>query len=82
MLLKTVALHHMYAEHGDTQESCSLAWTLGNMINCWRSLIRGKTDGLDMWRESRELWWQTPSCNVKLRGKDHEEGQQDSGWTV
>ena len=25
---------------------------------------------------------ETPSCRVKLRGKDHEEGQQDSGWTM
>ena len=24
----------------------------------------------------------TPFCRVKLRGNDHEEGQQDSGWTI
>ena len=29
--------------------------------------------------EQREPWQQTPSCRVKLRGYDHEEGQQVVG---
>ena len=39
-------------------------------------LRRGTSDGSDKWSERTEPW-QRPSCRVKSRGQDHEEGQQD-----
>ena len=65
-------------QRGDTQESCSAHW-----VGCVILVIvkKRKVRLFGHMVRSKEHW-QPPACRVKSMGKDHEEGQQDSGLTM
>ena len=65
-------------ENCDIRPSGELQSTLGS-LHKQLEIATLKWFGHVVRAECKEVW-QTPSCRVKLSGKDHEEGQQDSEW--